>query len=105
MGEQLPYSLYIGINESVIALAAHSRMPVADIGGVVQQFLPVCPDVQHYRDHTRWIDAARSRVDRQPPDRYLNAANPPIADSQDLFGVRSQHQVHAAGAPARARQR
>ena len=75
-------------------------MPVADVHGIVQQAFPVGADIQHHRDHARRVDAARRRVDRQLADRHLDAADTPIADSQNLLGVGGQDQVDIVGAGA-----
>ena len=62
-------------------------VPVPDIRGIAEQTLAVGPDIQHHRDHTGRVNAARRRINRQLADRHLDAAYTPIADSQDLLGV------------------
>ena len=58
------------------------------------------PDIEHHRDHARRVDAAGRRVDRQLADGHFNAADAPVADSQDLLGVGRQDQVDIAGTGA-----
>ena len=69
--------------------------------GIAQQTFAVGADIQHHRDHARRIDSACGRVDGQFADRYFNAADTPIADSQDLFGVRSENQIDIVGTGAK----
>ena len=99
-GKQLWSRLHVGVNERVVALSANSGMPVADVHRIVQQALPIGADIEHHRDHARRVDAARRRVDGQLADRDLDAADPPVADSQDLLGVGRKDQVDIVRARA-----
>src|SRR5689334_9900381 len=68
-------------------------MPVADIGGVVQQIRPVSADVKHYRDHTGRVNTAGRSVDGELADRNLNSAHTRIADSQNVLGIGGEDEI------------
>lgn len=73
--------------------AAYSGMPVADVRRVAQQTFAIGPDIQHDRDRTGWINTVCRRIDGQLANRNFDAANAPIAEAQDLLGVRCDDQV------------
>ena len=100
MGNSRGHGLDVRVDEGVVALSAYPGVPVPDVRGIVQQTLAVGADIEHHRDHAGRVDAARRRVDRQLADRHFDAADAPIADSEDLLGVGRQDQVDIAGTGA-----
>ena len=101
--EQLGHGLDVGIDESVVALAADARMPVPDIHRILEQAFPIGADIQHHWNHARGIDSARRGINRQLADRDFDAAHAPIAQSQNLLGVGGQDQVDVFGSGAKVR--
>jgi hypothetical protein len=98
VGEQLRCGADVGVDELVVALVAHAGVPQAQVHLVVKQRQVVRADVQHDRDHPPRVDARGRDVDRQLPDRDLDAAHTLVTDAQDALGVGGHDEVHVLGA-------
>src|ERR1039457_5255236 len=85
--EERGHGLDVSVDESVVALSPYPGVAVPDVRRVGQQTFAVGADIEHDGDHTGRVNAARGGVNRQFADRDLNAAGPPIADSEDLLGI------------------
>ena len=98
VGEQPGGRRDVGLDEGVVALAAHPRVPVADVERVVEQLLVVGADVERDGDDPGRVDAGGGGVDGQLADGDAGAAaHPPVADAQDLLGVGGDDQVDVVG--------
>src|SRR6185369_14809795 len=68
-------------------------MPVPRVHGIREQAATVGAHIQHHRDHTRRVDSSSRGIDRQFSNGDFDSTHAPIADSEDLFGIRSQNQI------------
>ena len=93
IGKQPTGGRHVQIDEGVVGVAAHARMPVAEIQRVVEQFPPVCADIEDDRDHPRRVDAAGRGVDVELADRYVDPAHAPVADAEDALSVGGHDQI------------
>ena len=93
VGEELAGHGQVLVDERVVALAAHTRMALAQVGGVVEECLVVGAAVQVDGDRPLGVDAGGCRVDGELAHGDVGAVDAPVADAQDLLGVRDHHQV------------
>jgi hypothetical protein len=96
--EQPGRGTHISIDQLVILLAPHPRMPVAQVHGVIKQGLVVGPGVQHHRDDPARVQPGRGDVQGQLADGDRDAADAPVADAEDALGVGSHDQVDVVAA-------
>ncbi len=73
-------------------------MAISKVERIVEERLPVRSDVEHDRNRVARIDPCGSSVNRQFADADVNAANTPIADSENGFGVSRYDQIDVVGA-------
>lgn len=85
--------LDIGIDKGIVALAAHSGMPIPQVERVIQQAFSIGADIQHYRNHARRVNTSSGGIDGQLANGDLDAPDAPIANTQDLFGIGGNNQV------------
>ena len=97
LGKQSGCYLDVGFNELVVRFPANSRMPIPDIHGIVQQGLAIRAYIEHYGNHTSWIDAASGRIDCELADGNFDGTHAPVANSKDLFGIGGKNQVDVVG--------
>jgi hypothetical protein len=105
LGEERRRHLEVLLDERVIVCATDAGMPGAQVQGIVQQAFVVGADVDRYRDDPVRVDARGGGVHGQFADRDLDAADAPVADTEDLLGITAHDHVHVVGAQAEAAER
>ena len=90
----------VGVDQLVVTLAPDPGVPVAQVHLLAQQRRVVGPGVQDDRDDPARMQPGRGDVDGELPDRDLDAADSPVADSQDALGIRGHDQVDVIGSQA-----
>ena len=90
------------IDEGIVAFSAHAAVAVAQVIGVVEQFLVVGADVEVDRDDARRVNTGCGRVDGELADGDVGAVHTPVTDAEDLFGVGDDQEVNVIGAAAEA---
>ena len=80
-------------DECVVALAAHSTVPVANVERVPEKRLAIGADVDHHRHDPVGVDAGGRRTHRELADRDRHPVGAPVSDAQDLLGVGADDQV------------
>ena len=93
------------VDEGVVEFSAHTRMPVAQVVGIVEQLLVVGAHIQVDGDDARGIYASGCRVDGELADGNVGAVHSPVPDAEDLFGVGDDQQVHVVRSEAEALER
>lgn len=86
----------------VVAVPADALAPVAEVGGVVEEFLVVGPDVEIHGDHASGVDAGGGGVDGELADGDVGPVDTPVADAEDLLRVGRDDQVHVVWSEAKA---
>ena len=69
-------------------------MPVAEIGGVVEELLIVGAAVEVDGDGACWVDAGGGSVNGKFSDGNVGAVDTPVADTQDLLGIGADQKIH-----------
>ena len=92
VGEDLDDALDEGFDEAVVRRTAQSRLPVADVVGIVQQRPVVGPDVERDRQAQRRVDPGAGGVERQLADGDPHATAALVAEAQDPLVVRHHDQ-------------
>ena len=77
-------------------------MAVAEVIGVVEQFLIVGADIEVDRDDARGVNTGCGCVDGELADGDIGTIDAPVADAEDLFGVGDDQEVDVIGAEAKA---
>ncbi len=90
----------VPVDERVVLLPLHPRPGDAEVERVVEQLLAVGAHVEHDRERARRVDARGGGVDVELPDRDLDAADSPVADTEDALGVGRDDQVDVVGSAA-----
>ena len=103
--EQPAHRVDVGVDQRVVALPAHSRVPLAQVHLVVEQRQVVRPRVQDHRQHPARVDPRGGGVDRELADRDLDPAHALVPDPEDALGVRGHQQVNVLGAQPGVAQR
>ena len=93
VGKQLRGGLDVGVDEGIVAFSADAGMPVPGVHRIGQQAFPIGAHIEHHRNHARRVNPARRCIDRQFADGDFDSADAPIADAEDLLGIRGQDQV------------
>ena len=87
----------VALDELVVFGAAAPGMTVTHVELVIEQLFVVGADIKRHGDGAPGIDAATCGVERQLPDRDLDAAHAPVPDAQDPLGVGAEDQVDVVG--------
>ena len=96
-GEELGRDGQVLVDELVVALAAHARMTVAQIGGVIEEGLVIRAAVQVDGDCPLGVDAGGRRVDGELAHGDVGAVDAPVPDPEDLLGIGDNEQVDIIG--------
>ena len=97
-GEQLGRCPHVGVDELVVALLTHPRVPVAQVHLVVEQAQVVGAHVQHDGDHPAGMQPGCGGVDGQLADGNIDAADSLVTDAEDALRVGRHQQVDVLGA-------
>ena len=93
VGELSLHGLDKLVDEIQIVLARHAFVPPAEIFRAVQVLRVVGSEVEHHRQSTGRMNAAKERVKGKLPDRYAQAADALVADTQDALAVGDHNHV------------
>ena len=88
------------IDEVVVPLSAHPRVPFTEVHLIVEEAQIVRPDVERQRHDAAGMDARCGGVDRGLADSDLYAANALVADAQNALGVGDDDEIHVVGIAA-----
>ena len=80
-------------DELVVPLTADAGMPVAEVIRIVEQEFVVGAAVEVDCNGPLRMDASGSGVDSELAHADVGAVDPPVADPQDLLGIRDDQQV------------
>ena len=94
--------LHKAVDEIIIRLAAHARVPIAEIERVAEQTLAVRPAIEHDGQHRRGVDPRRRCIYHQFSDGDVRAVRPPVADAEDALRIRCNDQADLTPARRRA---
>jgi len=98
MREQLADRRNESVHELVVAFAANSWMAIAQVKWVIQEIEVVRTNVQNDWDHPPGMRACRSDIEMHFPHRYLDAADPPVADPEYPFRIGRHDQIYVISA-------
>ncbi len=91
------HGLHKLIHKRLVGLPLQPPLAEPGIEGVVQQAGAVGAHIERHRQGPGGVETGAEAVDGQLPLADVDPADPLIADPQDPFRIRHQHQLHRAG--------